>query len=141
MAERECRLLRPGAGIHGKQGLDYVQGVSAETAGAQALCLQTLSIPPGGRARAHFHAGHESAIYVVSGEVALWYGVRLEHRLDGRAGDFFYVPAGVPHLPVNLSDTTPVQAVIARTDPNDQERVVNLPELDALPHLAAEAEA
>jgi uncharacterized RmlC-like cupin family protein len=48
-----------------------------------------------------------------------------------RAGDMFYIPAGVPHLPANLSDQ-PVTAVIARTDPNEQESVVLLPELDSL---------
>ena len=36
----------------------------------------------------------------------------------------------MPHLPANLSDA-PVEAVIARTDPNEQESVVVLPELDA----------
>ena len=42
-----------------------------------------------------------------------------------------YIPAGVPHLPANLSDK-PASAVITRTDPNEQESVVLLPELDAL---------
>ncbi len=42
-----------------------------------------------------------------------------------------YIPAGVPHLPANISDA-PCSAVIARTDPNEQESVVLLPELDGL---------
>jgi uncharacterized RmlC-like cupin family protein len=48
-----------------------------------------------------------------------------------RAGDMLYIPAGVPHLPMNRS-AAPVSAVIARTDPNEQESVVLLPELEAL---------
>jgi uncharacterized RmlC-like cupin family protein len=48
-----------------------------------------------------------------------------------RAGELFYIPAGVPHLPANLS-STPCTAIIARTDPNEQESVVLLPELDQL---------
>jgi uncharacterized RmlC-like cupin family protein len=47
-----------------------------------------------------------------------------------KAGDLAYIPAGVPHLPINLSDK-PTSAVIARTDPNEQESVVLLPELEA----------
>ena len=49
-----------------------------------------------------------------------------------------YVPPGIPHLPVNRSDVMTV-AVVARTDPQEQESVVtmNLPphlaELDAFP--------
>ena len=42
----------------------------------------------------------------------------------------FYIPAGVPHLPVNRSATEPCSAVIARTDSNEQESVVLLPELE-----------
>jgi uncharacterized RmlC-like cupin family protein len=48
------------------------------------------------------------------------------------AGDFVYIPAGVPHLPVNTG-TEPIFAVIARTDPNEQESVVLMPELDGVP--------
>jgi uncharacterized RmlC-like cupin family protein len=39
----------------------------------------------------------------------------------------------MPHLPYNLSDTESCVAVIARTDPNEQESVVLLPELEARP--------
>lgn len=133
---RECVVIRPEKGIAGKQGLEYLPGISAETAGARRLCLQSTTMPPAGRTRAHLHEDHESAIYVVEGEVVLWYGPNLEQRLEGKAGDFFYVPPGVPHVALNASDSEPVEAVIARTDPNDQERVVLLPELDELPRLA-----
>jgi uncharacterized RmlC-like cupin family protein len=45
----------------------------------------------------------------------------------------FYIPAGVPHLPANIS-SDPAVALIARTDPNEQESVTLLPELDRLVH-------
>ena len=51
-------------------------------------------------------------------------------RVLVKAGDLFYIPAGVPHLPANRSDK-PSSAIIARTDPNEQESVVLLPHLDA----------
>ena len=40
------------------------------------------------------------------------------------AGDFVFVPPGVPHQPRNLSDTEPATAVVARNDARDEERVV-----------------
>ena len=49
-----------------------------------------------------------------------------------RAGDFVYIPADTPHLPYNRSATEPAVAVVARTNPNEQESVVMLPELDAV---------
>jgi uncharacterized RmlC-like cupin family protein len=125
-----CVLIRPGDSYEGKQGLSYFAGISAESAGATGLCMHLLTIPPGGRAKAHKHEHHESAIYVISGEAEVWYGDGLREHAITRAGDFFYIPAGVPHLPANTSATEPCVAIIARTDPNEQESVVLLPELD-----------
>lgn len=130
----ECRLLRAGAGFTGKQGLQYAVGISAEAAGSQAIHMQLVTIPPGGRAKAHKHATHETAIYALSGESCVWHGDRLEHHTIVKPGDFFYIPADVPHLPYNPSQTETVTAVIARTDPNEQESVVLLPELESI-HL------
>jgi uncharacterized RmlC-like cupin family protein len=94
--------------------------------------MHTLSIPPGGRGRAHVHAGHESAIYLISGDVDVWHGEAFTERSSMRPGDFIYIPAGVPHLPVNTSSSETAFAVLARTDPNEQESVVLRPDLEPL---------
>ncbi|TIT50905.1 MAG: cupin domain-containing protein, partial [Mesorhizobium sp.] len=122
-----CHLIRPESSYEGKQGLSYFTGIAAETVGSTGICMHLLTMPPGARAKAHMHESHETAIYVLSGEVHTWYGDRLEQQIVVKAGDLFYIPAGVPHLPANLSDS-PASAVIARTDPNEQESVVLLPE-------------
>ena len=127
-----CRLIHTGETIKGKQGLDYTVGISAESAGSQAIHMQMLTMPPGARARAHKHATHETAIYALSGVSHVWHGERLEHHSIVEAGDYFYIPADVPHLPYNPSKTETVVAVIARTDPNEQESVILLPELESL---------
>ncbi len=127
----DCLRLRPGVPYDGKQGFSYFEGIARETAGSQAICMHLLTIPPGVRAKAHLHEAHETAIYMLSGEAHTWYGDDLEHHVVVHAGELFYIPAGVPHLPANLS-STPCTAIIARTDPNEQESVVLLPELDSL---------
>ncbi|HXZ15710.1 MAG TPA: cupin domain-containing protein [Roseiarcus sp.] len=127
-----CACLSAGEPFIGKQGFTYAPAVSAETVGATAIHMQLLTVPPGARAKAHKHERHETAIHVLSGEVGMWYGERLEHHMVNRAGDFVYIPADIPHLPYNLSQTEPAVAVVARTDPNEQESVVLLPELDAV---------
>ncbi|MGO9005524.1 MAG: cupin domain-containing protein [Beijerinckiaceae bacterium] len=127
-----CMVLRARAPFIGKQGFSYAPAVSAETVGASAIHMQLLTIPPGGRAKAHKHAAHETAIYVLSGEGAMYYGERLDDHLIARPGDFIYIPANVPHQPYNVSQTEPCLAVVARTDPNEQESVMLLPELDTL---------
>jgi uncharacterized RmlC-like cupin family protein len=126
-----CRLLGAGDPFTGKQGLRYAVGISAESAGSQGLHLQIVTLPPLAKAKAHKHEAHESAIYVISGESGCWFGEGLAERAMVRAGDFFYIPAGAPHLPYNPSDSVPCVTVIARTDPNEQESVVLLPNLDA----------
>lgn len=128
----ECRIVRAGEAFTGKQGLSYRPGISAETAGSQAIHMQIVTIPPGGRARAHKHVSHETTIYALSGMSAMWYGEKLEHHAEVLPGDFVYIPANMPHLPYNPSPTEICVAVIARTDPNEQESVMLLPELEAL---------
>jgi uncharacterized RmlC-like cupin family protein len=131
----EVRVVQPDQNYQGQQGLTYFAGVSAESCGSTGLCLHRLVIPPGGRARAHRHAGHESAIYLLDGEVRVFWGEELQESAMMRKGDFVYIPPGVPHLPVNASGTEPALGLVARTDPNEQESVVLLPHLDGLPHL------
>ena len=125
-------LMRAGEQFTGKQGLQYAVGISAESVGSQAIHMQLVTIPPRGRAKAHKHATHETAIYAISGESGVWHGERLEHHAIVKPGDFFYIPADVPHLPYNPSETETVVAVIARTDPNEQESVVLMPELEGI---------
>jgi uncharacterized RmlC-like cupin family protein len=107
-------------------------------AGAAGLCLQLASLPPGARGRLHQHDRHESAAYVLEGQMVLWSGERLEHQLVAGPGDFIYIPPGVPRLVRNGSDSKPAVAVLARNDANEQEDVTELPELDALSHLQLE---
>jgi mannose-6-phosphate isomerase-like protein (cupin superfamily) len=66
-----------------------------------------------------------------AGKQGLEYG---EHHAAAHAGDYVYVPAGVPHVPANLGSDVAV-ALIARTDPREQESVELRPELDALAQL------
>lgn len=124
-----CLVVREGEGFHGKQGLDYRTGISAETTGARGICMHTLTMPPGARAKPHLHENHETAIYVLSGEAGMWFGEKLSEHVVTRAGDYLYIPAGVPHLPYNASATETCVAVLARTDPNEQESVMLRPDL------------
>ncbi len=131
-APAEVVIIRAGGSYDGKQGMSLATGVSSRSAGARRLCLHLVTIPPGTRGVPHVHDGHESAIYTVSGETEVWHGEGLRHRAVVTAGDFLYVPPGTPHLPVNRSEVTTV-AVVARTDPREQESVVTL---SLPPHLA-----
>jgi uncharacterized RmlC-like cupin family protein len=130
-----CVHVRAGEEGKGSTGVTYAEGISALTAGSQHLCLELATLPPGAVGRAHLHAGHESAAYVVEGSVVLLFGEQLKEKVVAHAGDFLYIPSGVPHLPANASASEPAVTVLARTDADAQESVTLLPELDDLPHL------
>jgi uncharacterized RmlC-like cupin family protein len=131
-SEPVCHVIKPGSTAYdGKQGFSYFAGIATETVGSKGICMHLLTIPPGGRAKAHMHENHETAIYCLAGEALTYWGHRLEHVITLKAGEMFYIPAGMPHLPMNSTDK-PTSAVIARTDPNEQESVVLLPDLEHL---------
>ena len=123
----QCKVIRGGAAFHGKQGMNYFAGVSAESAGATGICMHMLVLPPGGKAKPHYHESHETAIFQVEGSTSFYHGPNLEFLDEVHEGDYVDIPAGVPHQPFNPTERT-ARALIARTDPNEQESVVLLPE-------------
>jgi uncharacterized RmlC-like cupin family protein len=130
----EIRLVHSQPQPTSHQGLPYFVGVSRTSAGASAISLNLIVVPPGGAARPHIHVGYETAIYQLSGQIETKYGPGLRESVISTAGDFLFIPAGLPHQPVNLSDTEPAMAVVARNDPEEQESVVLYdPEADASP--------
>ena len=82
-----------------------------------------MEMPPGATAKPHYHEAHETAIFVLEGTGEMRHGPELEHVMQFEAGDLVYIPARVPHQPYNPSDGL-IRAVLARTDPNEQESVV-----------------
>src|SRR5690349_6317941 len=116
--------LRPGQQIDTLQGLPYFVGISTDTAGARGLAMHVVVIPPGAAARPHVHQGYETGIYVLHGRVETRYGARLEQSVVSEAGDFLFIPPGVPHEARNLSQTEPARAIVARNDADEREKVL-----------------
>jgi uncharacterized RmlC-like cupin family protein len=123
MDERKVQALRPEREMLTQQRLPYFIGISGSTVGAQGLSMHIVVIPPGARAAPHRHIGYETGIYVLEGRVCTRWGEALEHEVVSEAGDFLFVPPGVPHEAINLSDTEPARAVVARNDPAEQDKV------------------
>jgi uncharacterized RmlC-like cupin family protein len=120
--------VRPDVEVMSRQSLPYFIGISEQSAGATGLSMNLIVIPPGGAADAHLHRGYETAIYVLEGRVRTYYGNGLTESTINQAGDFIFIPADIPHQPVNLSDTEPAKAIVARNDPNEQESVEHYPD-------------
>lgn len=119
----EIVTVRPLIESMSRQRLPYYIGISEATAGAQGISMNLVVIPPGAAAQPHIHRGYESAIYLLQGRVETRYGSGLRKSVINQAGDFIFIPADVPHQPINLSKTEPARAIVARNDPNEQEHV------------------
>jgi uncharacterized RmlC-like cupin family protein len=123
ISSEEIVTVRPDVETATKQKIPYFVGISQKTAGSKGISMNLIVIPPKGRAEPHFHKDYETAIYLLQGRVETYYGEGLKYSVINEAGDFIFIPPGVPHQPHNLSDTEPVQAIVARNDPNEQENV------------------
>jgi uncharacterized RmlC-like cupin family protein len=119
--------VRPTTPVDTLQQLPAFVGISEATAGSTGIGMNLVIIPPSATADAHFHDGFETAIYLLSGRVETRYGDDLRHTCVNEAGDFLFIPAGVPHQPRNLSDSEPARALVAGNTSNEQESVVAYP--------------
>ncbi|MDW3682493.1 cupin domain-containing protein [Cupriavidus sp. CV2] len=123
-AEATLVPVRPEREIATSQRLPYFVGISALSAGAKGLSMYIVVVPPGGHAEPHVHCGYETGIYVLEGRVETRYGPGLRQSVISEAGDFLFIPPGVPHQPFNLSATTPAKAIVARNQPDELEQVL-----------------
>lgn len=126
-----ARVVKGGQGFRAAQGPDYQPGISTESVGAEDLWLGRITLAPGARTRAHVHAHHETALYMLSGgAVEIWTGEELQFKARVRAGDYLFIPKNVAHVAVNRGEE-PAVFIGARTDPSAEESVIMRAELDA----------
>jgi uncharacterized RmlC-like cupin family protein len=111
----------------GWNGIRYKTGLSAKSVGSKHLSMNVASVPPGAVAYAHVHVDFEVMLFILQGKVRHEYGENLSESMDNEAGDFIFIEPGVPHEVVNLSDTEPVIAVVARSDASEWENIADYP--------------
>lgn len=116
--------IRGGGTGRGWNNIKYKQGMSSKNVGSSKLSMNIATIPPGGVAYAHIHDGFDLMLYILEGNVRHEYGHKLTKTLDNSAGDFIYIKPGVPHEVFNLSDSEPVQAVVARSSANEWDNII-----------------
>ena len=128
-AADQVRVVSPGQTYVGKQGFTYGSGASAETVGAQQICMNILPMPHGACAKVHYHERIETIAYLLEGECDVYFGDAMDRHLAVRTGDQIYVPADVPHAPYNRSGA-PCTWIVVHAAGSDQDGIVLLPELD-----------
>ncbi len=114
--------VRNGDRVDNLQRLGMFEGICDRTAGARGISMYRIVIPPGARGEAHSHRGYETASFILRGRVETRYGEGLRQSVVHEAGDFVFLPAGLPHQPVNIGTET-AEAIVARNDASEQENV------------------
>jgi len=92
--------------------------VGPESMGSEKIKVNITEYLSGYRHKLHVHPTQEEVIYVLSGR-----GVSETNgdRMEIGPGSVAFVPAGVPHATVNLSDSESLTAIIIKSPPGDEE--------------------
>ena len=117
-------VIRAGKNCRDWNGIHYQVGLSGKNVGAKQLSMNVATIPPGGVASAHIHVDFEVMLYILAGRVRHEYGENLQQVVENAAGDFIFIEPGVPHEVFNVSQTEPVVAVVARSDPSEWQNII-----------------
>jgi uncharacterized RmlC-like cupin family protein len=106
------------------RGMERRPGIDKNTAGARKIWLGHVTCAPNTLGPPHHHGEAETAAYVLSGRIRVYFGEGFKEYVDGGPGDFIFVPAHCPHIEGNVTDE-PAEAVLSRGPDNI---VVNLAE-------------
>ena len=113
----QCGSSSQGPNRETPRGVVGGSEISQATTGAHDIYMGRFRVPAGARSRPHYHEGCESALYMLSGRIAIHFGEHLEQRLVVEEGDLLYVPPRETHIVENLSDEHPAEYVVARDAP------------------------
>jgi uncharacterized RmlC-like cupin family protein len=101
-------------------------GVAPQLGIQSALWGGLFEVKPGARTGIHHHGEQQTIAYVLSGICEVRWGARGEYSASAKAGDFIHVPAFLPHMEINPSESEPFHWVVVRS--TSTPIVVNLPD-------------
>ena len=104
------------------RGMIRQPGIDSNTAGAKKVWLGKVTCVPNTLGPPHHHGEAETAAYVISGQIRVYFGEDFKEYVDAGPGDFIFVPANTPHIEGNVTDE-PAEAILSRGPDNI---VVNL---------------
>lgn len=84
-----------------------------------------FEVKGGARTGVHHHGEQQTIAYVLSGVCEVRWGANGQFAATAGAGDFIHVPAFLPHMEINPSNSQPFRWVVVRS--TSTPIVVNLP--------------
>ena len=118
------KVVKPGEDRDVPRGVVGGAEVSQATTGASNIYMGIFRVPPAARSRPHYHENCESACYMLSGQMIVRWGDRLEQEIVLEPGDMLYVPPRETHILENPSNDVPAEYVVARDSPTEDAVIV-----------------
>ena len=106
------------------RGMERRPGIDANTAGAKRIWMGHVTCVANELGPPHHHGEAETAAYVLSGQIRVYFGKDFKEYVDAGPGDYIFVPAYTPHIEGNVTDE-PAESILTRSPDNI---VVNLPD-------------
>jgi uncharacterized RmlC-like cupin family protein len=113
------------AGTAQTPGSQRLAAITAESSPDSALWGGLFEVRAAARTGIHHHGAQQTIAYVLEGLCEIRWGARGEYMGRAKAGDFIYVPAFLPHMEINPSESQPFRWVVVRSTSTPV--VVNLP--------------
>lgn len=85
-------------------GMIRKPAIHKESTGASKIWFGTVTCAPNYKGPPHHHGEAETAAYVVSGYVRVYYGEDFKESVEAGPGDYLFVPANTWHIEENPYD-------------------------------------
>jgi len=95
-------------------GMRRLAAIAADTVGSKNLWVGRVTMDAGARSGAHHHGDCESVVCVSAGHIRFRFGEGLENSIEAGPGDFIYIPPGLVHQELNLSDSESIDSIVVR---------------------------
>ena len=91
--------------------------IDGNTAGAKRIWMGQVTCLPNEFGPSHHHGEAETAAYVLSGRIRVYFGEAFKEYVDAGPGDYIFVPALLLHIEGNVTNK-PAEAVLTRSPDN-----------------------
>jgi len=98
-------------------GMNRRPAIHKDSVGASKIWFGTVTCEPNKKGPPHHHGEAETAAYVITGHIRVYYGENFEEYVEAGPGDYIFVPANMWHIEENPYDE-PSEQFLARGPDN-----------------------
>ena len=111
--------------VHGAQAPDATiqtrgmvrqPGITSETVGVSKVWMGFVTAAPNEYGAPHHHGEAETAAYILTGHVRVYYGEDFKEYIEAGPGDFLFVPPHMPHIEANPYDEEQTAILVRAPD-------------------------